>query len=972
MQNKIRKQPIRLHQFELESYESRILLSGSPDGDLLPALDLGMHAVSNQSGQTVIAHGSRFLQRDPANTGAPSLGFSFSESFLYTQDTPESSWGKSWPSILEDSRPSDIVTWSDYKDNKLYAAYSTDSALIILKYSAGQWQVRQMHNSLQSQSFTGSITAFIDRDNLVHLAGTLENGDIGLYSQTGLLDGTNDWEWNFTNLYAEHLAPSGQPQPILTSSLTSYVTRWNTKNIVGIDNEGHIWSIWQPPGSDAWIASDLTVINSGPKSQYSVTVYLTPWDGINIASTDSSGNLHVTWWVPSFGGSWVNTNMTASFDGPKLRPNSITSWVTPWNALNIAGLDAENNIVNYWWTPAFAANKETDRWIPSNISTAVSRSEGIQASNIHSRLQSFGTSQYTYRMSIVASSLDYGDQLISWESADGWTVESIEDVSSHYAPFSLLQGRIQLYANPTDQLEVHFTSADGEVYKVGALHENDRITAAIPTDFSLALSVEREWTISAFNKTTGGSSDIYNYDPLYASTIGRDSGTSIYTPALYRAPTVAGEILEAYIDAVAQTLGDTEASLDISNPRQKILADSLQGLKSNVDYISQMISKARTGVGEPDLIMEDGTAYSLDAAALRLMDDYLAAMIAASARHSYTNSANSEALAAVTTGTYTAQVARRGFASASSEYVISVDNSSDPYSYITTGTQQASAVLGGMASAMAVSGVLTKVAGGAVVGSALLTAGASVATVGVVLLGTGAIAAASAAAYELYGGDDTRTQSALNSAEILGKETVIEYISQTIQSALLTLKVIKNSPLYTYTLETMGAAYGLSDAITKLHDGTVPPREDVTSPTGLAQKYLDTSSKLYQYLYSEINGSPIDVWYNGLAPSNGTGYVYITTLRDIVIELGEQVDDQVAQQFYNDLLVTYRESDHSNLIAAIDSEYSRTITGRDIAVQFMNSAVGAGITYWKGVADSYEAWLEPISMLRSDYMQLSL
>ncbi|MCA9300234.1 MAG: hypothetical protein KDA28_14270, partial [Phycisphaerales bacterium] len=69
-------------------------------------------------------------------------------------------------------------------------------------------------------------------------------------------------------------------------------------------------------------------------------------------------------WVPSFGGDWQTTNLSDLYGGPTLGAG-ISSYVTSWDGLNIAGVDGDGNVQIYWWAPGL------DVWNVTAISDLV-------------------------------------------------------------------------------------------------------------------------------------------------------------------------------------------------------------------------------------------------------------------------------------------------------------------------------------------------------------------------------------------------------------------------------------------------------------------------------------------------------------------------------------------------------------------------------------------------------------------------
>lgn len=242
----------------------------------------------------------------------------------------------------------EVVTFIDPVTGRAAVAASTDSGLVILTSDeAGAWTVANLTTSIAGATpIIRGLTTFTAIDGDVYIAGANADNDIVIYRNSA-------GNWTYTNIYENDLRPGGLPTPAFNSRLNSYVTSWNGLNISGLDENGHVWSVWTAPGMSGWSASDLSEITGAPALTGALTTYVTNWGGINILGIDENGDTTVTWWVPEFGGNWRQNNFTAEFGGPQLIQGSVTSYVTPWSGLNIAGLDREGRIISYWWVPGF-------------------------------------------------------------------------------------------------------------------------------------------------------------------------------------------------------------------------------------------------------------------------------------------------------------------------------------------------------------------------------------------------------------------------------------------------------------------------------------------------------------------------------------------------------------------------------------------------------------------------------------------
>lgn len=255
-----------------------------------------------------------------------------------------------------------ITAWFDTNDARFYAAAPSAAGLLLFtRPTTGFWTMRNLGTEIAtSQIVNSDVSVFTSTDGLNHVAGTNSSGELVIFDQTATKDSSGNYTWIFANIATRDLGPAGKTMPIWVGDITTFVTSWNGQNVAGLDAEGKIQVVWWAPGLSAWTTDNLSDLTGAPAITGSLTSYLTSWGGINLAGTDSSGKLNVTWWVP--GSNWVTNNLTDQFSGPSLVTTSLSSYVTPWGGLNIAGLDSNGKINVYWWAPGM-----TD-WLVTNLS----------------------------------------------------------------------------------------------------------------------------------------------------------------------------------------------------------------------------------------------------------------------------------------------------------------------------------------------------------------------------------------------------------------------------------------------------------------------------------------------------------------------------------------------------------------------------------------------------------------------------
>ncbi len=257
----------------------------------------------------------------------------------------------------------------DARTNRVHVGVPTELGLMLYtRNDAGAWSVRNLTgeaaaSGIGASAIVDQLVVLRNPEGLVTLAGFDAEGAIVAYGQTELTHGQHlGAVWNHLDITRSQLAPHGLSQPSFVGDLIAYSTSWGGLNIAGLDASGAIHVVWWAPGLDHWTADNLSEITGAPAYVGGITAYLTDWDGINLAGLDAQGNLRVTWWVPGFGGEWVVSDLTEMFDGPTLTGANLASYVTPWGGLNVAGLDEQGQLHIYWWVPSFGGE-----WVVSEL-----------------------------------------------------------------------------------------------------------------------------------------------------------------------------------------------------------------------------------------------------------------------------------------------------------------------------------------------------------------------------------------------------------------------------------------------------------------------------------------------------------------------------------------------------------------------------------------------------------------------------
>jgi hypothetical protein len=248
--------------------------------------------------------------------------------------------------------------------------------------------VDQSTVSANATRITSQPTVVRSASGDVFLAGLNEKRELVIFTHG---HGSPSDSWGFANLSKDHLAAQKLSTPSFRGTLIAYANAWGGLNIAGLDQSGQIQVVWWAPGMNLWSVNNLSEISKSPAIAGELSVYTTSWGGVNLAGTDANGKLVVTWWVPQMGPSWAQSNLSELFDGPALRPESVTSYVTPWGGTNIVGTDNNGKVIAYWWAPGL------EKWAIAPMTDLIANAE------LPGNAAMFGETSAKGEMSMISS-----------------------------------------------------------------------------------------------------------------------------------------------------------------------------------------------------------------------------------------------------------------------------------------------------------------------------------------------------------------------------------------------------------------------------------------------------------------------------------------------------------------------------------------------------------------------------------------
>ncbi|HZW11230.1 MAG TPA: hypothetical protein VFF69_15110 [Phycisphaerales bacterium] len=220
-----------------------------------------------------------------------------------------------------------------------------------------KWVVGSFSDLPVGEATTDAITWTDPKDGRTYAAvGTAD----GVVLLTLSADRTT---WTARNLTGEITGSEA-----ITRGISAFGTRDGLVYIVGYNAENEMVAYRQSGAGSAgaydWSFKNITVEDLDPQGRATpqftskTVTWVTSWNALNIAGLDEDGRVQAIWIAPGMQ-QWFSSDLSASSGAPTLS-GELTVFVTSWNAMNIAGVDSDGALTVTWWVPGFAKWVVTD------------------------------------------------------------------------------------------------------------------------------------------------------------------------------------------------------------------------------------------------------------------------------------------------------------------------------------------------------------------------------------------------------------------------------------------------------------------------------------------------------------------------------------------------------------------------------------------------------------------------------------
>ncbi len=316
--------------------------------------------------------------------------------------------------------------------------------------SGGQWRRVNLSTSTGSPVVTAA-TAWVDPGTGVeHIAG-LSSAGVALFRKTG----NTSWEW--TNLTTTVSGASA-----ITSGLTSFISQDGRVFVAGLNAQGQVvlytFGFDLSQGSRVWTFVNLSESHLAPKGLGTpgfvgpLISYVTAWNGLNIAGLDAVGNIWSVW-SGDGGLVWYANNLSTITGAPPIS-GGLTAYLTSWDGINLAGLSASGQLVVTWWVPGFGGGN----WVISNLTELIGGPD-LEPGSLASYVTSWGG------LNVVGRRGD-GHTIVYWWAPgiadDRWVATPISEFIEG-AP--LFAGPVTGIASPVGTISLFGEASDGDLLR---------------------------------------------------------------------------------------------------------------------------------------------------------------------------------------------------------------------------------------------------------------------------------------------------------------------------------------------------------------------------------------------------------------------------------------------------------------------------------------------------------------------------
>jgi len=269
-----------------------------------------------------------------------------------------------------------------------------------------------------------------------------------------LVERESDDRWTLVNLAAEFGDGRGP-----TRDLTQFASRDDEVLVVGLNDDNRLLGFQKArPGDElapAWtlidISSDLDTQGMQTPGFVDLISYVTPWNAWTIAGIDSEGDIQSVWIAPNSFTEWRADNLS-DITGAGRLTGQLSVTQTSWKAINLAGVDEQGRLRVTWWVPRFGG-----QWVTSDL-TEIAGQDALASGRVTGFVTSWGAINYV--------ALDRNGDVVAlwWTPNTEWTASSLTAAVPDSSPLPV--GNLTSHVTPNGTINILGSSEDGDVLRL--------------------------------------------------------------------------------------------------------------------------------------------------------------------------------------------------------------------------------------------------------------------------------------------------------------------------------------------------------------------------------------------------------------------------------------------------------------------------------------------------------------------------
>jgi predicted outer membrane repeat protein len=334
---------------------------------------------------------------------------------------------------------SQLTAGSDADGRHHIVGWGFEGDWVVFTGSAENWSAEYLDSGDDADPIGDAVT-WIGAPDLGVIAGPTSAGLV-LFSETA------GGAWTSRNLSAE--LGVGDDSPV--RALTTIRTRDGLMMVAGYNAADELVAFHEVlvDGAAVWtfinISDDLSAQGMTTPNLEALIGYATPWDAWNLAGIDANGDIQAVWVHPATFTEWRVDNLSA-ITGAAPLAGGLSVTQTAWKAINLGGLDSRGRLMVTWWVPG-------NPWTTSDLSS-VSGAPELTAGQLTGFVTPWGAINYV--------GVDTSNRVVAiwWTKTTGWQTDPL--LGAGHAPSGPLTG----HSAADGSISVLGSTTSGEVVRL--------------------------------------------------------------------------------------------------------------------------------------------------------------------------------------------------------------------------------------------------------------------------------------------------------------------------------------------------------------------------------------------------------------------------------------------------------------------------------------------------------------------------